>query len=128
MSAVIMAEEYWANSPLSIARYYGGIKVDGDEYKIVNKDGITLEELSDPRSKHYVKEGKAIPAGEPADLVRKDWIPVYRKLGRDRTIGLVKNGISLKEAKKIAKEEAEANIDRDYEDEYVRTVKISWEE
>lgn len=107
MSAVIMAEEYWANSPLSIARYYGGIKVDGDEYKIVNKDGITLEELSYPRSKHYVKEGKAIPAGEPADLVRKDWIPVYRKLGRDRTIGLVKNGISLKEAKKIAKEEAE---------------------
>lgn len=27
-----------------------------------------------------------------------------------------------------SKEEAEANIDRDYEDEYVRTVKIEWEE
>lgn len=27
-----------------------------------------------------------------------------------------------------SKEEAEENIDRDYEDEYVRTVKISWEE
>lgn len=27
-----------------------------------------------------------------------------------------------------SKEEAEANIDRDYEHEYVRTVKISWEE
>lgn len=27
-----------------------------------------------------------------------------------------------------SKEEAEANIDRDYEDEYVRTVKINWEE
>ena len=27
-----------------------------------------------------------------------------------------------------AKEEAEANIDRDYEHEYVRTVKINWEE
>ena len=27
-----------------------------------------------------------------------------------------------------SKEEAEANIDRDYEDEYVRTVKIKWEE
>ena len=105
MSAVIIAEEYWANSPLSIARYYGGIKVNGDEYKIVNKDGITLEELSDPRSKHYVKEGKAIHAGEPADLVRKDWIPVYKKLGRERTIELVKNGIDLKEAKRIAKEE-----------------------
>lgn len=105
MSAVIMTEEYWANSHLSIARYYGGIKVNGDEYKIVNNEGITLEELSNPRSKHYVKSGKAIPPGEPADLVRKDWIPIYKKLGRDRTIELVKNGIDLKEAKRIAKEE-----------------------
>ena len=107
MSAVIMTEEYWANSYLSIARYYGGIKVNGDEYKIVNKDGTTLEELSDPRSKHYVKEGKAILPGEPADLVRKDWIPIYRKLGRNKTIELVKNGIDLKEAKRIAKEKTE---------------------
>ena len=105
MNAVIMTEEYWANSYFSIARYYGGIKVNGDEYKIVNKDGTTLEELSDPRSKHYVKEGKAILPVEPADLVRKDWIPIYRKLGRDKTIELVKSGTSLKEAKKIAKEE-----------------------
>ena len=104
MSAVIMTEEYWANSHLSIARYYGGIKVNGDEYKIVNKDGVTLEELSDPHSKHYAGDGMAIPPGEPADLVRKDWIPIYRRLGRDRTIELVKIGTALKEAKKIAKE------------------------
>lgn len=104
-SAVIMTKEYWTNSHLSIARYYGGIKVNGDEYKIVNKYGITLEELSDPRSKHYVKEGMAIPPGEPADLVHNDWIPIYKKLGRDKTIELVKNGIDLKEAKRIAKEE-----------------------
>ena len=77
----------------------------GTKHKIVNKDGITLEELSDPRSKHYVKSGRGIQPGEPADLVRKDWIPIYKKLGRDRTIELVKNGTSLKEAKKIAKEE-----------------------
>ena len=105
MSAIIMAEEYWANTYLSVARYYGGIKINGDEYKIVNKDGITLEELSDPRSKHYVREGKAIPAGEPADLVLKEWIPIYRKLGRVKTIELVKRGLSLKEAEKIMKEE-----------------------
>lgn len=105
MSAIIMAEEYWANSHLSVARYYGGIKLNGDEYKIVNKYGITLEELSDPRSKHYVKEGKAIPAGEPADLVLNEWIPIYRKLGREKTIELVKKGLSIKEAKKMAKEE-----------------------
>ena len=104
MSAVIMTEEYWANSQLSIARYYGGIKLDGNEYKIVNKDGVTLEELSNPSSKHYAGDGMAIPPGEPADLVRKDWIPIYRKLGRDRTIELVKNGTALEEAKKIEKE------------------------
>lgn len=105
MSAIIMTENYWANSHLSIARYYGGIKLNGDEYKIVNKDGITLEELSDPRSKHYVREGKAIPAGEPADLVLMQWIPIYRKLGREKTIELVKRGLSLKEAEKIMKED-----------------------
>ena len=27
-----------------------------------------------------------------------------------------------------SKEEAEANIDQDYESEYIRTVKINWEE
>lgn len=106
MSTIIMTEEYWANSHLSVARYYGGIKVNGHEYKIVNKDGITLEELSDPRSEHYVKEGKAIPPGEPADLVLKEWIPVYRKLGREKMIRLVKLGVSLEEAKKMAKEES----------------------
>ena len=105
MSAVIMTEEYCVNSHLSIARYYGGIKMNGDEYKIVNNDGVTLEELSNPRSKHYVKSGMAIQPGEPADLVRKDWVPIYKKLGRNKTIELVKNGTSLKEAKKIAKEE-----------------------
>lgn len=105
MSAIIMTEEYWASSHLSVARYYGGIKLSGDEYKIVNKDGITLEELSDPRSEHYVKEGKAIPAGEPADLVLKEWIPIYRKLGREKTIELIKKGLSLKEAEKMAKED-----------------------
>lgn len=104
MSAIIMTEEYWANSYFSVARYYGGIKVNGDEYKIVNKNGITLEELSILNSKHYAKSEMAIPPGEPADLVRKDWIPIYRKLGRDKTIELVKNGIDLKEAKRIAKE------------------------
>lgn len=104
MNAVIIMEQYWANSYFSIARYYGGVKIDGHEYKIVNKEGVTLEELSNPSSKHYVKSSKAIPPGEPADLVRKDWIPVYRKLGRDRTLELVRDGVSLAGAKRIAKE------------------------
>ena len=43
---LIMTEEYWANSQLSIARYYGGITFMGHRYLIVNKDGKDLFELS----------------------------------------------------------------------------------
>lgn len=63
---IIMEESYWANSTLSIARYYGGIVFRRKEYFIVNKDGITLLELSDPDSPHYVKGGMAFhPENRP---------------------------------------------------------------
>lgn len=39
---ICMTEEYWANSQLSIARYYGRIKAGGHEYVIVNKDGMDV--------------------------------------------------------------------------------------
>lgn len=42
--------------------------------------------------------------GEPAGLVCKDWIPVCRKSGRDRTLESVRDGVSLAEAKRTAKE------------------------
>ena len=102
---ILMTEEYWANTQLSIARYYGCIRFNGVEFKIVNKDGITLEQLSDPQSKHYVKDGKAINPGEPADLVAKEWIPIYKKLGRDKLIELLKEETPLEEIKRIAKGE-----------------------
>lgn len=101
---IIMEESYWANSQLSIARYYGGVVFRKKEYSIVNKDGITLYELSDPSSPYYVKDGKAIPPGEPADLVQTDWIPVYKALGRKKTFELVQSGKTLGEALKIVKE------------------------
>ena len=74
---VAMAEEYWASSHMSIARYYGRIQFNGHEYQIVNKHGITIFELSDPDSKHYVGGGnkKAIEPGEPADLSRARPLP-----------------------------------------------------
>ena len=97
-NAILIEEGYWVNSQLSIARYYGGININEKSYKIVNKNGCTLFELSDPSSPHYVKEGKAIPAGEPADLVLEEWIPVYKALGRDKIIELIKKGTSLEEA------------------------------
>lgn len=87
------------SSPFSIARYCGGIIVNGKQYVVVNKDGVTLAELSDPGSRHYVGDDrKAIEPGEPADLVLKEWLPVYRALGRERTMEIISQGKSLKEA------------------------------
>lgn len=98
---LIMTEEYWANSQLSIARYYGKVKMNGKEYWIVNKDGIDVFALSVMAE----KEGrdKAIEPGEPCDLVLRDLVPAYHKLGRDRIIELVKEGKTEKEIKEIAK-------------------------
>lgn len=104
-SPVIITEEVWRNSHLSIVGRCGQVTFNNRLYKVVNKDGITVFELSDPRSRHYVGEGAmAIPPGQPCDLVRADWIPVYRALGRDRTIELVEAGTDIKEARRIAKE------------------------
>lgn len=99
----IIPEEYWVNSQLSIARYYGLAKINGEVYVVVDKHGISLLELSNPKSKHYVKEGFVIPPKEPADLVSGKWLPMYRKLGRGRLIELIKEGKTLEEVKKIAK-------------------------
>lgn len=96
-----MEEAYWANTHLSIARYYGGITFNGVEYIIVNKEGKDLYECSYEAE----REGreKAIPAGEPADLIDKRYQPIYRKTGRDRFIELVKQGLTLEEMKQQIK-------------------------
>lgn len=106
ITPIMMTEEYWANSQLSVARYYGGASIGGKDYRIVNKYGIDIFELSDPESKYYVGEDrKAIEPGEPADLVMKEWIPIYRKLGRQEFIKLLQDNpnITLAQAKKILK-------------------------
>lgn len=78
---ICMVEEVWRNSQLSIARHYGGIKFGGFEYIIVNKYGKDLFQCSAEAE----KEGRdmAIPPGEPVDLIRKDFLEFYKKLGRD---------------------------------------------
>jgi len=88
MNAILMTEEAWMNSQLSIARYYGSINVGGHRYIIVDKLGRDLMECS----MKAAKEGrdKAIEPGEPADLIREDFQKLYRKLGRERFIGVLK--------------------------------------
>ena len=71
---ILMTENQWANSQFSIAKYYGGVRING----------------------------MAIPPGEPVDLVLVEWIPIYKKLGRDRFIEIIDTGVSLEEAKGIA--------------------------
>ena len=108
MNAIIMTEEYWANSQFSVARYYGGLQIGGKSYKIVNKQGATIFELSDPDSPYYVGDGNMAipPPGEPADLVLEEWIPIYKKLGRERTIECVKQGMSVHEARELFEEQS----------------------
>lgn len=101
---VIITDDYWASSQLSVAKFYGGLTLNGKDYKIVNKHGITLEELSNSKSPHFAGNGRyAIPPGEPADLVQEDWLPVYKSLGRDETFELVKKNVPLSVAMKQIK-------------------------
>ena len=101
-----MTEEYWANSQFSIARHYGQISINGKPYVIVNKEGCTIFELCDPRSKHYVgDDNMAIPPNQPADLVLQKWVPIYKALGRDKTHELVKQNVSYEDALLLIPEE-----------------------
>lgn len=71
---ILIKEGYWMNSQLSVARFYGGIKFNGEEYVIVP-----------PKN----------------DLILAKWVPVYRKLGRAKFIEVIKKNIPLPEAKKM---------------------------
>ena len=101
IKSILLTKESWMNSQLSVAKYSGGIHltVEGGKkrtFLIVNKEGKDLNQVS-------------IPAGEPADLVDKEFIPLYKKLGRILFIGIVQANplASRKELKDILTESAE---------------------
>ena len=98
---LLMTEEFWANSQLSIARYYGELTFNGRKYIIVDKHGRDIYECSAIAD----KEGreKAIEPGEPADLILSTLRFAYRKLGRDRIIELIKDGKTEDEIKALVK-------------------------
>lgn len=79
---ILFTKEEWRNSPLSVARYYGGIRINGQEYVIVNKEGKDLHECSIDAEKAGRK--MAIEAGEPADLINAKYLKEYRELGREK--------------------------------------------
>ena len=78
---ILITYERWANCQLSIARHSGGMNINGKEYLLISE-----------HSNRYTP-----------DLLRFDWVPVYTKLGREKTIGLINNGTSLSVAKQMIK-------------------------
>ena len=101
MKTILFTKESWLRSHLSIAKYSGGVQIEDEDGKkrtflIVNKEGKDLNQVS-------------IPANEPADLIDKEFIPLYKKLGRTLFIGIVQANplASRKELKDILTESAE---------------------
>ena len=76
---ILITYEHWANSQLSIARHAGGLRLNGHDYLLVSSN-----------------ENRYTP-----DLVMAEWARVYKHLGRKKTIGLIKNGTSLKVAEEM---------------------------
>lgn len=97
---VMMAEEYWANSKLSIARHTGQAKCFGRVYVIVDKRGHDIFECSQEAQ----KEGRemAIEPGEPADLVDTRYVKIYRKVGREKFIEMLRYDTNLERMRKEA--------------------------
>lgn len=98
---ILLTKEAWMCSCFSVAKYAGGITVTDEKGKqrtllVVNKTGKDLTKVG-------------IPAGEPADLVDKEFIPLYVKLGRDNFIKIVKENplLSRKDLKKVLSEAAD---------------------
>lgn len=99
---ILMTEEYWKKSQLSVVKYSGKIKVRTQEFIIVNKEGKDIFECSIEAE----REGreKAIPAGEPCDLVNVRYTKIYRAIGRDKFIEWIEEGLELKGMEKRLKE------------------------
>lgn len=101
VKSILLTKEAWMSSCFSVAKFSGGITVTGEggkrrEFFVVNKEGKTLMQVG-------------IPAGEPADLVDKEFIPLYKKLGRDLFISIVNANplISRKDLKERLTQAAE---------------------
>lgn len=98
---IVMAEAHWKESPLSVARFTGGVNCFGNDYIVCDKRGRDIYECS----REAEKQGRAmaIEPGEPCDLVIRDWLPVYRAVGREKFLEIVEQTCGdLAEAKEMA--------------------------
>ena len=106
MATILMTEEFWASTQLSIARHFGQVKINGVHYIIVNKEGKDVFECTHDA----IRKGreKAIPPGEPWDLIDARFQKYYRKMGRDKFIEWLKEQPNM-DAKTLLKELKELN-------------------
>lgn len=80
MKTILFTKESWLSSQLSVAKYSGGIDISDEEngtrhFLVVDRKGQPYKGILSPR--------------EPADLVDKEFLPFYRKLGRDKFISII---------------------------------------
>lgn len=101
IKSILLTKEAWMSSCFSVAKFSGGITVTGEggkrkEFFVINKEGKTLIQVG-------------IPAGDPADLVDREFIPLYKKLGREKFIEIVKDNplLSREELKNVLCEAAD---------------------
>lgn len=78
----------WFNSQLSVAKYTGGIRINGSEYILMDSDEPAAEGCFKP------------------DLVRTDWRSLYTKLHRGIE-QYIEQGLTPTQVNKIIKEENE---------------------
>jgi len=67
---ILIPKEEWYPSPLSIARHYGGININGIPYILVR-----------------------------TDLVHQDYVSICKRVGRDKLIDWERQGLTLEEMK-----------------------------
>ena len=77
--------------------------MNGIHYIICNKEGKDIFELSIEAEK--AGRQKAIEPGEPVDLCDVRYLPVYRKLGREKFIELIKTHKDLTPRKHLSLQE-----------------------
>lgn len=80
----IIQYEYWSSSQLSIAKYYGGMTINGRLYKLID-------------SVEPCPPGKFKP-----DLVREDWCSLYKKYKRGLREYIIK-GMTASQVLKLLK-------------------------
>ena len=100
-----MTEQFWANSQLSFVRHTGRVGYNGAYYVIVDKRGHDIFECS--LEAERAGREKAIEPGEPCDLCRTDFVPIYRKLGRESFFRFIKENpdvFTVKQAKERLKQ------------------------